>query len=140
MQHHVFAVWNFMLLLKLFSSSCCCGNAKGGLTGKGQFIHYSVVGQVEAVARVGKSADHRWGGSAEIGPRQSPLWAVDPEIDAVAEGPRLFLGRPGILTAVRRGELAIGVDQASIHQELTGQSRVTQLLQERIDLLTPQRP
>ena len=65
--------------------ACCCGNAKGGLIGKGQFIHHSVVGQVEAVSRVGKSADHRWGGSAEIGPGQSPLWAVDPEIDAVAE-------------------------------------------------------
>jgi len=56
------------------------------------------------------------------------------------QGLRLFLGRPGFLAAVRRGELAIGVDQASIHQKLTGHSRVAQLLQERIDLLTPQLP
>ena len=36
--------------------------------------------------------------------------------------------------------MAIGIDQASVHQELTGKGRVTQLLKERIDLLAPQRP
>jgi hypothetical protein len=44
------------------------------------------------------------------------------------------------LAAVGSGELAIGIDQASIHQELTGKSWITQLIQERIDLLTPKRP
>ena len=36
--------------------------------------------------------------------------------------------------------MAIGIDQASVHQELTGKGRVTQLLKERIDLLAPQLP
>ena len=36
--------------------------------------------------------------------------------------------------------MAIEIDQASVHQALTGKGRVTQLLKERIDLLAPQRP
>ena len=69
-----------------------------------------------------------------------PVWVIFNRPSNRTKGPRLFPGRPGILTAVGSGELAIGIDQTSVHQELTGKGRVTQLLQECINLLTSQRP
>jgi hypothetical protein len=51
-----------------------------------------------------------------------------------------LLGRLGILAAVREGELAISVDQASVHKELARKGGIAQLLQERINLLAGQLP